>query len=86
MRNYLCSFGPLAVFLSDSFARTAVIGSAKMLLATATVRFGKLRCSVEILSQSPLWAVASTGRRNTLIFRKRWSVLNEVPYQDLLFG
>jgi hypothetical protein len=30
--------------------------------------------------------VASTGRRNTLIFRKRWSVLNEVPYQDLLFG
>jgi hypothetical protein len=23
-------------------------------------------------------AVASTGGRNTLIFRKRWSVLNEV--------
>jgi hypothetical protein len=36
-----------------SLSRTAVIGSAKMLLATANVRFGKLRCSVEILSQSP---------------------------------
>ncbi|MEM5476818.1 hypothetical protein, partial [Pacificibacter sp. AS14] len=30
--------------------------------------------------QGPVSAVASTGRRNTLIFRKRWSVLNEVPY------
>jgi hypothetical protein len=39
-----------------------------------------------LLPDRLLWAVASTGRRNTLIFRKRWSVLNEVPYQDLLFG
>jgi hypothetical protein len=30
--------------------------------------------------------VASTGGRNTLIFRKRWSVGNEVSYQDLLFS
>jgi hypothetical protein len=33
-----------------------------------------------------LLAVVSTGRRNTLIFRKRWSVLNEVSPQDLLFS
>jgi hypothetical protein len=36
--------------------------------------------------EGPLWAVASTGERNTLIFWKRWSVGNEVSYQDLLFG
>jgi hypothetical protein len=35
---------------------------------------------------STLRAVASTGRRNTLIFRKRWSVFYEVSSQDLLFG
>jgi branched-chain amino acid transport system ATP-binding protein len=33
-----------------------------------------------------LCAVASTGERNTLIFWKRWSLGNEVSYQDLLFG
>jgi FkbM family methyltransferase len=33
-----------------------------------------------------LLVVASTGERNTLIFWKRWSVGNEVSYQDLLFG
>jgi hypothetical protein len=37
-------------------------------------------------SEGPVSAVASTGERNTLIFWKRWSVGNEVSYQDLLFG
>ena len=37
-------------------------------------------------SECPQSAVASTGRRNTLIFRKRWSVFYEVSSQDLLFG
>jgi hypothetical protein len=33
-----------------------------------------------------LSAVASTGRRNTLIFSQRWSVGHEVSSQDLLFN
>ena len=42
-------------------------------------------------AQFGLWlatraAVASTGRPNTLIFSKRWSVLNEVSSQGLLFS
>ncbi|MFT7596393.1 MAG: hypothetical protein ACI8R4_003728, partial [Paracoccaceae bacterium] len=31
-------------------------------------------------------AVVSMGRRNTLIFRERWSVLNEVSHTDILYG
>jgi hypothetical protein len=31
-------------------------------------------------------AVASTDGCNTLVFNMRWSVLNEVSSQDLLFG
>ena len=34
----------------------------------------------------PLLGVASTGGRNTLIFRKRWSVEHEVSSSHLLFG
>jgi hypothetical protein len=30
--------------------------------------------------------VVSTGRRNTLIFRKRWSDYYEVPHTDVLYG
>jgi hypothetical protein len=33
-----------------------------------------------------LWPVGSTGGRNTLIFRKRWSVEHEVSSSDLLFS
>ena len=36
-------------------------------------------------SQCRQWAVGSTGGRNTLIFRKRWSVQNEVSPPHLLF-
>jgi hypothetical protein len=40
MRNYLCSFGPLAVFLSDSFARTAGIYQPELLRFTSMAAFG----------------------------------------------
>ncbi len=46
----------------------------------------KLLRGVDRCIECPLWAVGSTGERNTLVFRKRWSVLNEVSSQDLLFS
>jgi hypothetical protein len=41
-----------------------------------------VRCDVH---EGPVRAVVSTGGRNTLIFRKRWSVEHEVSSQNLLF-
>ena len=37
-------------------------------------------------TERPRCGVASTGGRNTLIFRKRWSVEHEVSSSHLLFG
>jgi hypothetical protein len=44
-----------------------------------------MRCSIFSTGQWPESAVFSTGGRNTLIFRERWSVQNEVSSPYLLF-
>jgi hypothetical protein len=62
------------------------IKADKMLQDARMAAMRKLHRIVGSRGESPEWAVASTGGRNTLIFRKRWSVGNEVSYQDLLFG
>ena len=40
-------------------------------------------CHCYFRKKRPLWAVTSTGRRNTLIFEKDWSADYEVSSQDI---
>jgi hypothetical protein len=70
-----------------AFGATSIRGSippvCRNLKSGLKGREADFRCD---LRQRRQLAVASTGERNTLIFWKRWSVGNEVSYQDLLFG
>jgi len=49
-------------------------------------RHANWRKPVTLLAGRPDCTVGSMGGRNTLIFRKRWSVEHEVSSSHLLFG
>jgi hypothetical protein len=74
----------LASFALNGHVRLGL--GAVIYLVEAEGRFVRTADLYAKRSECPQSAVASTGRRNTLIFRKRWSVFYEVSSQDLLFG
>jgi uncharacterized protein (DUF2147 family) len=91
MKNFVMFVG--AVFVAIAGAGSTAADPAAGLWQTGvdrgTVAYVRIAPCGEAMCETierSFNTVASTGRRNTLIFRKRWSVLNEVPYQDLLFG
>jgi len=60
MRNHLCTFGPLAVFLSDSFARTAGIYQPESLRSMSMAAFGEAAAR-----RRDTWPRSGKGRKQT---------------------